>query len=67
MLYICVTSITIGFHLNGISTAKQNAREMNDILNESPQIEADCLQVIKNEIVEHEEDNTKVSFIKIVI
>lgn len=53
MLYICVTSITIGFHLNGVSSAKQNAKEMQNTLNETPKIEVDCLQVRKNEIVEN--------------
>lgn len=61
MLYICVTSITIGFHLNGISSAKQNAREMQEILNESPKIEVDCLQVVKNEVIENGVDANKVS------
>ena len=41
MLYICVTSISIGFHWNGVSTARQNAAEMTSILNESPLIECD--------------------------
>ncbi|PAV76660.1 hypothetical protein WR25_23384 isoform C [Diploscapter pachys] len=41
MLYMCVTSISIGFHLNGAGTAKQNAKEMRKILDESPKIEAD--------------------------
>lgn len=29
---MCVTSISIGFHLNGAGTAKQNAKEMRKIL-----------------------------------
>ncbi|KAI6243621.1 hypothetical protein M3Y99_00024100 [Aphelenchoides fujianensis] len=42
MLYVCVTSITIGFHLNGVSTARQNASAMQQILSETPLIEVDC-------------------------
>ncbi|KAI1716202.1 ABC transporter transmembrane region domain-containing protein [Ditylenchus destructor] len=41
MLYMCVTSISIGFHLNGVSTARQNAHEMQSILGEAPHIETD--------------------------
>ncbi|KAK0405324.1 hypothetical protein QR680_017924 [Steinernema hermaphroditum] len=41
MLYMCVTSISIGFHMNGTTTAKQNAGEMAAILEEAPLIEAD--------------------------
>uniref|UniRef100_A0A1I8EXT5 ABC transporter n=1 Tax=Wuchereria bancrofti TaxID=6293 RepID=A0A1I8EXT5_WUCBA len=39
MLYMCVTSISIGFHMTGASTARQNANEMNAILIETPNIE----------------------------
>lgn len=39
MLYICVTSISIGFHMTGASTARKNADEMNAILDETPNIE----------------------------
>lgn len=39
MLYMCVTSISIGFHMNGASTARKNASEMNAILVETPNIE----------------------------
>lgn len=39
MLYMCVTSISIGFHLTGASTARRNANEMNAILVETPNIE----------------------------
>lgn len=39
MLYVCVTSISIGFHLSGLSTAKQNAKEMKKVLEEKPNIE----------------------------
>ncbi|VDN83771.1 unnamed protein product [Brugia pahangi] len=39
MLYMCVTSISIGFHMTGASTARQNANEMNAILVETPNIE----------------------------
>uniref|UniRef100_A0AC34QFH0 ABC transporter domain-containing protein n=1 Tax=Panagrolaimus sp. JU765 TaxID=591449 RepID=A0AC34QFH0_9BILA len=41
MLYMCVTSISIGFHWNGVSTAKQNSAEMTAILDESPTIESE--------------------------
>lgn len=39
MLYMCVTSISIGFHLNGASNARENAMEMNEFFQESPVIE----------------------------
>lgn len=39
MLYMCVTSISIGFHMTGASTARQNANEMHAILVETPNIE----------------------------
>uniref|UniRef100_A0A0N5AVA3 ABC transporter ATP-binding protein n=1 Tax=Syphacia muris TaxID=451379 RepID=A0A0N5AVA3_9BILA len=39
MLYMCVTSISIGFHLNGAAKAQENALEMNEIFEESPLIE----------------------------
>lgn len=39
MLYMCVTSISIGFHLTGASTARTSANEMNTILEETPNIE----------------------------
>lgn len=38
---MCVTSISIGFHLNGVSTARQSAHEMRTILDEAPHIETD--------------------------
>ncbi|KAK6036166.1 hypothetical protein COOONC_26329, partial [Cooperia oncophora] len=41
MLYMCVTSISIGFHINGAATARQSASRLRDILDESPQIERD--------------------------
>uniref|UniRef100_A0A7E4UUZ1 P-loop containing nucleoside triphosphate hydrolase protein n=1 Tax=Panagrellus redivivus TaxID=6233 RepID=A0A7E4UUZ1_PANRE len=41
MLYMCVTSISIGFHWNGVSNARQNAAEMRSILLERPMIESD--------------------------
>lgn len=31
MLYMCVTSISIGFHLNGASVAKTNGAQMAEI------------------------------------
>jgi hypothetical protein len=37
-----MTSVTIGFHISGAITAKQNAKEMESILNEAPSIEAEC-------------------------
>ena len=48
MLYMCVTSISIGFHWNGVSAARQNAAEMTSILNELPNIEAEkncCVKI----------------------
>ncbi|WKY16389.1 hypothetical protein Q1695_001220 [Nippostrongylus brasiliensis] len=41
MLYMCVTSISIGFHINGATTARQNADQIRNILDESPEIERD--------------------------
>ncbi|VDM59178.1 unnamed protein product [Angiostrongylus costaricensis] len=41
MLYMCVTSISIGFHINGASTARENAAQLRKILDESPKIERD--------------------------
>ncbi|KJH44078.1 ABC transporter, ATP-binding protein [Dictyocaulus viviparus] len=41
MLYMCVTSISIGFHINGASTARENAEQLKKILDESPKIERD--------------------------
>jgi ABC-type multidrug transport system fused ATPase/permease subunit len=41
MLYMCVTSISIGFHLNGVTAAKNNTKDLCEILNESPTIECD--------------------------
>ncbi|VDM74660.1 unnamed protein product [Strongylus vulgaris] len=34
MLYMCVTSISIGFHINGASTARQNAAQLCKIMGE---------------------------------
>ncbi|CAD6189417.1 unnamed protein product [Caenorhabditis auriculariae] len=45
MLYMCVTSISIGFHINGAGRAKENAKEMCSILNESPKIECDNFSI----------------------
>lgn len=39
MLYMCVTSISIGFHVTGALTARKNASEMKAILDETPNIE----------------------------
>lgn len=36
---MCITSISIGFHLTGASTARRNANEINEILIETPNIE----------------------------
>ncbi|ETN76894.1 ABC transporter, ATP-binding protein [Necator americanus] len=41
MLYMCVTSISIGFHINGASTARQNAAQLCKIMEEKPKIETD--------------------------
>ncbi|VDO44137.1 unnamed protein product [Haemonchus placei] len=41
MLYMCVTSISIGFHINGASTAFQSASQLRAILDEFPRIESD--------------------------
>lgn len=32
MLYMCVTSISIGFHMNGATRAKDNAKEICEVL-----------------------------------
>jgi ATP-binding cassette subfamily B (MDR/TAP) protein 1 len=47
MLYMCVTSISIGFHMNGVSNARQNAAEMTAILNELPNIESEKNACVK--------------------
>uniref|UniRef100_A0A915MLL0 ABC-type xenobiotic transporter n=1 Tax=Meloidogyne javanica TaxID=6303 RepID=A0A915MLL0_MELJA len=41
MLFLCAQSVSIGFHLNGVSTAKRSAKEMQTILKEAPMIERD--------------------------
>ncbi|KHJ98047.1 hypothetical protein OESDEN_01985 [Oesophagostomum dentatum] len=41
MLYMCVTSISIGFHINGASNARQNASQLCKIMEEKPKIERD--------------------------
>ncbi|KAL7079080.1 hypothetical protein ACQ4LE_001579 [Meloidogyne hapla] len=41
MLFLCAQSVSIGFHINGVSTAKQSAKEMQNILREAPMIERD--------------------------
>ena len=41
MLFLCAQSVSIGFHLNGVSSAKQSAKEMQTILREAPMIERD--------------------------
>uniref|UniRef100_A0A914C0N8 Uncharacterized protein n=1 Tax=Acrobeloides nanus TaxID=290746 RepID=A0A914C0N8_9BILA len=40
-LYMCVNSICIGFHLNGVNKAQQHALEMKSIMDEAPLIESD--------------------------
>ncbi|ETN76893.1 ABC transporter, ATP-binding protein [Necator americanus] len=41
MLYMCVTSISIGFHVNGASKARINAAELCEIMKQKPKIERD--------------------------
>ncbi|GMR33914.1 hypothetical protein PMAYCL1PPCAC_04109, partial [Pristionchus mayeri] len=41
LLYMCTTAISIGFHLAGQNTAKKNAIEIEEVLDESPSIEND--------------------------
>lgn len=41
---MAVTSISIGFHLNGIKTARKNAHEMQAIMDEKALIETDFNQ-----------------------
>ncbi|CAK5043526.1 unnamed protein product [Meloidogyne enterolobii] len=41
MLFLCAQSVSIGFHLNGVSTARRSAKEMQTILKEAPMIERD--------------------------
>ncbi|CAI5455825.1 unnamed protein product [Caenorhabditis angaria] len=48
MLYMCVTSISIGFHINGASRAKANAKEMCEVLNEQPKIEVELGSIDNN-------------------
>ncbi|CAB3399339.1 unnamed protein product [Caenorhabditis bovis] len=49
MLYMCVTSISIGFHINGAARAKENAKEICKVLNEQPQIEVELASIYNNE------------------
>uniref|UniRef100_A0A8R1HZ19 Uncharacterized protein n=1 Tax=Caenorhabditis japonica TaxID=281687 RepID=A0A8R1HZ19_CAEJA len=48
MLYMCVTSISIGFHMNGAARAKENAKEICSVLNEQPQIEVELGSIDNN-------------------
>ncbi|KIH63407.1 hypothetical protein ANCDUO_06291 [Ancylostoma duodenale] len=41
MLYMCVTSISIGFHINGASTARQSSAQLCKTMEEKPEIERD--------------------------
>jgi ABC-type multidrug transport system fused ATPase/permease subunit len=41
MLYMCVTSISIGFHMNGAASARTNSDEIHEILDEAPGIECE--------------------------
>ena len=41
MLFLCAQSVSIGFHLNGVSSARRSAKEMQSILREAPLIERD--------------------------
>ncbi|KAK5983131.1 hypothetical protein GCK32_010887 [Trichostrongylus colubriformis] len=41
MLNMCVRSISIGFHINGMTAARQSASQLRAILDESPKIERD--------------------------
>lgn len=41
MLFLCAQSVSIGFHLNGVSSARRSAKEMQAILREAPLIERD--------------------------
>uniref|UniRef100_A0A915CV14 ABC transporter domain-containing protein n=1 Tax=Ditylenchus dipsaci TaxID=166011 RepID=A0A915CV14_9BILA len=59
MLYMCVTSISIGFHMNGVSAARQNAHEMQSILNESPMIETDLNVKKKHSLKDQEKEKPK--------
>uniref|UniRef100_A0A1I7TC39 ABC transporter family protein n=1 Tax=Caenorhabditis tropicalis TaxID=1561998 RepID=A0A1I7TC39_9PELO len=48
MLYMCVTSISIGFHINGATRAKDNAKEICEVLNEQPKIEVELGSIDNN-------------------
>ncbi|EGT53021.1 hypothetical protein CAEBREN_05995 [Caenorhabditis brenneri] len=48
MLYMCVTSISIGFHINGATRAKDNAKEICSVLNEQPKIEVELGSIDNN-------------------
>uniref|UniRef100_A0AC35UF18 ABC transporter domain-containing protein n=1 Tax=Rhabditophanes sp. KR3021 TaxID=114890 RepID=A0AC35UF18_9BILA len=48
MLYMCVTSISIGWHLNQIRVAKNNSALMQDILKEEMAIEVEDVDLTKN-------------------
>jgi hypothetical protein len=47
MLFLCAQSVSIGFHLNGLSTARRSAKEMQEILREAPMIERDLIKIEK--------------------
>uniref|UniRef100_A0A0K0DXX6 ABC transporter family protein n=1 Tax=Strongyloides stercoralis TaxID=6248 RepID=A0A0K0DXX6_STRER len=44
ILYMCVTSISIGFHLNGINNCKKSCHDIQKILSDKPiiEVEEDC-------------------------
>ncbi|CAI4225548.1 unnamed protein product [Auanema sp. JU1783] len=49
MLYMCVTSISIGFHMNGAGVARGNAKEMGKIFKEASVVEPDrCYFAVVN-------------------
>jgi hypothetical protein len=47
---MCVNSICIGFHLNGVNKAQQHALEMKSIMDEAPLIESDMEEKVTSKI-----------------
>ena len=48
---MCVTSISIGFHLNGAGVAKANAAQMSEIFQQTPEIETDSTRYMKQPFI----------------
>lgn len=67
MLYMCVTSISIGFHLNGAGVAKSNAAQMSEIFRESPEIETDSSRYMKKIVIPSNYRRTSMKFMGLTV